>query len=82
MAGNSYQDALSGHRDQNLSYFYEALVGPVGKDRNMAKMDGNSVTLPFTACLIFGCRSIFDVGYCCFAKQQFCEADEILVVVY
>ena len=84
MAGISYQDAISGHRDQDLSYLYEGLSGPQGKDRNMAQMDGHSVCYSTLHCLFnfLGAGVVFALGYCCFAKKEFYEVDEILVRFY
>lgn len=50
----------------------------------MAKMDGNSLCYSALHCLfnLLVRVCFFDVGYCCFAKKQFCEADVILVRCY
>lgn len=49
----------------------------------MAKMDGSSVCYSALCCLpSFWMQVHLHVGYCCSAKQQFCEADEVLVRFY
>lgn len=49
-------------------------------ERNIAEMDGSSICFFVLRCLpniwVWVC---FLCGYCCFAKHQFCEADELFV---